>query len=150
MQRSKCLTNALRAHVGTLLGTETAGAASQINAAARLFSSAATTSRLAPIAQFGKQDERFQHSQFVFPQQQLTSLLSFPHARAFSTSDSDELPSHEDTASSLSSFDPSMVLDAVTNSEEGSWLAAREDCWFFNRYMQSVLRFAQETTGLPW
>ncbi|KAL0056040.1 hypothetical protein WJX82_007096 [Trebouxia sp. C0006] len=88
---------------------------------------------------------------FALPQQQLTSMLSFPQARSFSSSgDSGDFTNSMDAATSASAFDPSAVLDAVLGAEEDGWAGAREDVWFFNRYMQSVLRFAQVTTGLPW
>ena len=107
-------------------------------------------SRFTPAFDLTRGNERNQNANFVFPQQQLTSLLSLSHAGNFSTDGNESFPSDADSAASPAAFDPSMVLDAVSGSEEGSWLAAREDCWFFNRYMQSILRFAQETTGLPW
>ena len=94
-------------------------------------------------------------SHFVLPQQQLTSLLVFPHARSFSSGDNVQASSSvtdfvDDAATSDSELGPSAILSAVAGVEEDGWLAAREDVWFFNRYMQTVLRFAQDATGLPW
>lgn len=79
----------------------------------------------------------------------------FPQARSFSSGDdtqaSTSTPDFVDNAAEAGSdFGPSAILNAVAGVEEDAWLAAREDVWFFNRYMQTVLRFAQETTGLPW
>ena len=93
--------------------------------------------------------------QFVLPQQQLTSLLVFPHARSFSSADDTQASGSatdfaDDAAITDSEFGPSAILNAVAGVEEDGWLAAREDVWFFNRYMQTVLRFAQDATGLPW
>ena len=92
---------------------------------------------------------------FALPQQQLTSLLVFPHARSFSSGDNIQASGSatdfaEDAALSDSEFGPSAIISAVAGVEEDGWLAAQEDVWFFNRYMQTVLRFAQDATGLPW
>lgn len=104
-----------------------------------------------PVSQISSIAGLSRPASFVLPQQHLTSMLSFPHARSFSSSgDSDDFTNSMDAATSASTFDPSAVLDAVLSAEEDGWLGAREDVWFFNRYMQSVLRFAQATTGLPW
>ena len=150
MRRVTCLTKGVQFQAGILACAESQTAACPINAAARLFSSAASTAHFSPIAQFDNNTRHSRQSQFVLPQQQLTSLLSFPHARSFSSGDNDDFSGHVEAADSIPAFDPSAVLDAVVGAEEDTWLSAREDVWFFNRYMQSVLRFAQDATGLPW
>ena len=91
----------------------------------------------------------------VLPQQQLTSLLVFPHARSFSSGDDMKTSGSatdiaDGVAVSDSEFGPSDILSAVAGVEEDGWLVAREDVWFFNRYMQTTLKFAQDATGLPW
>lgn len=80
---------------------------------------------------------------------QLTSLVT-PHFRNFNSDTSEELQDHAQAATQLTGFDPTAVLNAVAGVEDDSWAAAREDVWFFNRYMQTVLKAAQEYTGLPW
>lgn len=78
---------------------------------------------------------------------QLTSLIT-PQFRNFGSDSSES--AFEQTAALSATFDPSSVLSAVAGVEDDSWAAAREDVWFFNRYMQSTLKAAQEVTGLPW
>lgn len=151
MRRVQCLTRALQAHSSTVGSAESQIAAYPINAAARLFSSAATTASFAPVAYNHSNAGFSRQASHALPQQQLTSLLSFSHTRSFSSSgDGEGMSDSVDAATSVSAFDPSAVMDAVLGAEEDGWLGAREDVWFFNRYMQSVLRFAQATTGLPW
>ena len=106
-----------------------------------------------PVPDVRGRDTKASH--FILPQQQLTSLLVFPQARSFSSGDDTPAFSSagdfvDNAAETESDFGPSAILNAVAGVEEDAWLAAREDVWFFNRYMQTVLRFAQETTGLPW
>lgn len=150
MHRARCLAKALHACGATSLAADSQVSTSQINVAARLFSSAASTSRCIPVSHIARNGNIQHQPRFTFPQQHLTSLLVTHHARTLSTDEGDSFAKDPEAAASATAFDPSMVLDAVAGSEEGSWLSAREDCWFFNRYMQSILRFAQETTGLPW
>jgi len=150
MRRFGCLTKGLQAQASSFAFPEAQSTALPINAAARLFSSAASTAQFTPISQFDSNPGHLRHPSPLLPQQQLTSLLTFPHARSFSSNDSDDLSSPVDVASSVSAFDPNTILDAVTGVEEDGWMAARQDVWFFNRYMQSFLRFAQDATGLPW
>lgn len=78
------------------------------------------------------------------------TLLVSPHFRNFSSDTSEGLHDHAQAATEMAGFDPTAILNAVAGTEEDSWVAAREDVWFFNRYMQTVLRAAQEFTGLPW
>lgn len=82
---------------------------------------------------------------------QLTPIAA-AHHRCFSSDTSEQLPGddHVEAASQVAAFDPSSILSAVAGMEEDSWAAAQEDVWFFNRYMQTALRTAQELTGLPW
>ncbi len=151
MHRFRYLTNSLQSPAGVLSCVELQTAACPINAAARLFSSAASSMDFTSVSQISSISGLSRPASFALPQQQLTSMLSFSHARSFSSSgDSGDFTNSMDAASSASAFDPSAVLDAVLGAEEDGWAGAREDVWFFNRYMQSVLRFAQVTTGLPW
>jgi len=152
MHRFRYLTKSLQSPAGAFSCVELQTVACPINAAAaRLFSSAASSSEFTSVSQISSIAGLSRPASFALPQQQLTSMLSFPHARSFSSSgDSDDLTNSMDAATSASAFDPSAVLDAVLGAEEDGWAGAREDVWFFNRYMQSVLRFAQATTGLPW
>ena len=129
--------------------------ACSINAAARLYSSATLALTQSPFSNVF--DNKLPATRSVLSNQ-LTSLSLFPHARSFSSQndnssnfDSDSSTEFTDRAAdTVSEFNPSAILDAVAGVEEDGWLAAREDVWFFNRYMQSVLRFAQDATGLPW
>lgn len=153
MRSARSLTKSLQAQSSVFIGSETQSAPSTINVAARLYSSAtlSSTQDVTP----NTYARGLHASHFVLPQQQLTSLLVFPHSRSFSSGDNVQAASSatdfvDDAAISDSEFDPSAVLSAVAGVEEDGWLAAREDVWFFNRYMQTVLRFAQDATGLPW
>lgn len=151
MHRFRYLTKSLQSPAGVLSCVELQTAACPITAAARLFSSAASSMDFTSGSQISSISGLSRPASFALPQQQLTSMLSFSPARSFSSSgDSDEFTNTVDAATSASIFDPSAVLDAVLGAEEDGWVGAREDVWFFNRYMQSVLRFAQATTGLPW
>lgn len=155
MRNARSLTKALQAQSSVFIGSETQNAASTINVAARLYSSATSSMHSNQDVTPSTYGRGLHASHFVLPQQQLTSLLVFPHARSFSSGDSVQAASSatdfvDDAAISDSAFDPSAVLSAVAGVEEDGWLAAREDVWFFNRYMQTVLRFAQDATGLPW
>ena len=151
MHRFRYLTKSLQSPAGVLSCVELQTAACPITAAARLFSSAASSMDFTSGSQISSISGLSRPASFALPQQQLTSMLSFSPARSFSSSgDSDEFTNTMDAATSASTFDPSAVLDAVLGAEEDGWVGAREDVWFFNRYMQSVLRFAQATTGLPW
>lgn len=155
MRSAKNLTKALRAYPNAFAGCDPQQGACSINAAARLYSSATSSAHLMQSSIFDRSHGSGQRTpHFAFPQQQLTSLL-YPQARSFSSGeDNDTLSSSTDfagsAADSTSNFGPSAILNAVAGVEEDGWLAAREDVWFFNRYMQSVLRFAQDATGLPW
>ena len=157
MRSAKNLTKALWAHSNAFASCDLSQGARSINAAARLYSSATSSMNLMQNSTFDRSHgsgQRTPHS--TFPQQQLTSLLAYPHARSFSSGDVNDFAGSSSTefadsaADSTSDFGPSAILDAVAGVEEDGWLAAREDVWFFNRYMQSVLRFAQDATGLPW
>ena len=150
MRRARCLTKVLPAHTGLLACFELQSAAPPISAAGRLYSSAASLIHLTRIAKSDDSLGPFRSTYFVSPGQQLTSLLTLPHARSFSSTDGSDVSSPAEAVTSLSSFDASAILDAIAGVEEDGWLAAREDVWFFNRYIQSVLRFVQEATGLPW
>lgn len=151
MRGVKSLTKALQSQSAIFAGCEARQTAPLINVAACLYSSA--TSPAHSIPDVRGRDPRASH--YILPQQQLTSLLAFPQARCFNSGDDTQASSSatdfvDDAAESESDFGPSAILNAVAGVEEDAWLAAREDVWFFNRYMQTVLRFAQETTGLPW
>ena len=155
MRSARCLTKALQAQLNAIAGFDSQRAACSINSAARLYSSA--TSSIHVIQNSGglNYNSGSHASHFVLPTQQLTSLLTSTHARSFSSGDdSSDLSSSpgftDEAIGDNSEFGPSAILNAVAGVEDDSWLAAREDVWFFNRYMQSVLRFAQEATGLPW
>lgn len=152
MRSARSLTKALQAQSAVSTGFETQRTASLINVAARLYSSATSSVQDTTSSVHGK---RLNAPHFVLPQQQLTSLLVFPHARSFSSGGDIQASGSatdfaDDAIISESEFGPSAILSAVAGVEEDGWLAAREDVWFFNRYMQTVLRFAQDATGLPW
>lgn len=151
MRIARSLTKALQSQSAVLADCETYRTAPLINVAARLYSSATLPVHFMPDIR--GRDPKASHC--ILPQQQLTSLLVLPQARSFSSGDDTQASistaDFVDNASEAGSdFGPLAILNAVAGVEEDAWLAAREDVWFFNRYMQTVLRFAQETTGLPW
>ena len=73
---------------------------------------------------------------------QLTSLVT-PQLRHFNSDTSEGLQDDAEAATQLAAFDPTAVLNAVAGVEDDSLAAAREDVWFFNRYMQTALKAAQ-------
>ena len=155
MRSARSLAKALQAQSAVLIGSETQRTASSINVAARLYSSATSSIHWPQDVTLSVHGRGLNASHVVLPHQQLSSLLVFPHARSFSSGDNIHASSSatdfvDDAATSDSEFGPSAILGAVAGVEEDGWLAAREDVWFFNRYMQTVLRFAQDATGLPW
>lgn len=133
------------------VATQGQSTACQSAAAVRAYSSAisSSTQPQAMRDSFGPYGFDFSHGPTWSCQP--TSLVTWQY-RNFSGDASEELPGGDgaQAAAQVAGFDPSTVLDAVSGMEEDSWIAAREDVWFFNRYMQTVLKTAQELTGLPW